>query len=439
MNVRKLKFIDLYAGLGGFHLGLSELGMNCVFASEIDQSLRENYQQNFGLECAGDIFEIQPSSIPDHDILCAGFPCQPFSKAGPQRGLEDEKNGKHIDVITSVLLSKKPNYFLLENVPNLLRQNNSATWRMVMKKLRSAGYDITSKVLSSEKYGSPQKRERLYIFGSKSDLLTFEWPEESNSKTYVRDIIEERPNSFRSLSQSQNDALDVWQEFMDLFPKDLKKPSFPIWSQEFGSNYPIHGRSPKYAFLDGDLSGHLGSFGIRIPKTKSWEEAKEYLPPYARGDEAEMPDWKVKFLEQNRGLYAKLEDRLKNWLPKLKQFHHSYQKFEWNFFDQSRSLEKTIIQFRGSGIRAKSDDFAPTLVSLNKTQVPVIGKYRRFMTLSECARLQGLEKVLEEDTFKGNVSSALGNAVNVMVVKALGRSILEYDTNLSQSLSMVAE
>ena len=211
MNASNLKFVDLYAGLGGFHLGLSELGMNCVFASEIDQHLQENYRQNFGLECAGDIFEIQPSSIPDHDILCAGFPCQPFSKAGPQRGLEDEKNGKHIDVITSVLLSKKPDYFLLENVPNLLRQNNSATWRMVMKKLRAAGYDITSKVLSSEKYGSPQKRERLYIFGSKSDLLTFEWPEERNSKTYVRDIIEERPNSYRSLSQSQNHALDVWQ------------------------------------------------------------------------------------------------------------------------------------------------------------------------------------------------------------------------------------
>lgn len=439
MTTRNLKFIDLYAGLGGFHSGLSELGMDCVFASEIDQHLRENYRRNFGLECSGDIFEIQPSSIPDHNILCAGFPCQPFSKAGPQRGLEDEKNGKHIDVIASVLLSKKPDYFFLENVPNLLRQNSSATWRMVAKKLGSAGYDITFKVLSSEKYGSPQKRERLYIFGSKHDLLTFEWPEESDTKTYVREIIEGQPNSYRSLSQSQNDALDVWQEFMDLFPKDLKKPSFPIWSQEFGSNYPINGLSPKSAFLAGKLSGCLGSFGIKIPKTESWEGAKQYLPPYARGDEARIPDWKVKILEQNRGLYAKLEDRLNNWLPKIKKFHHSYQKFEWNFFDQSRSLEKTIIQFRGSGIRAKSDDFAPTLVSLNKTQVPVIGKYRRFMTLSECARLQGLERLLEEDTFSGNVSSALGNAVNVMVVKAVGRSIIEYDANLNQSLSMVAE
>lgn len=198
MTTRNLKFIDLYAGLGGFHSGLSELGMDCVFASEIDQHLRENYRRNFGLECSGDIFKIQPSSIPDHNILCAGFPCQPFSKAGPQRGLEDEKNGKHIDVIASVLLSKKPDYFFLENVPNLLRQNSSATWRMVAKKLGSAGYDITFKVLSSEKYGSPQKRERLYIFGSKHDLLTFEWPEESDTKTYVREIIEGQPNSSKS-------------------------------------------------------------------------------------------------------------------------------------------------------------------------------------------------------------------------------------------------
>ena len=111
-------FIDLFAGLGGFHIALSKLGHQCVFASEIVVELKELYQQNFGIEVSGDITKIPLENIPSHDILCAGFPCQPFSKAGRQKGMEEER-GKLIDRVIEILEYHKPKYFILENVRNL--------------------------------------------------------------------------------------------------------------------------------------------------------------------------------------------------------------------------------------------------------------------------------------------------------------------------------
>ena len=434
-----LKFIDLYAGLGGFHYALAKIGFKCVFASECDPHLRMNYEKNFKLECQGDILKIEPSSIPDHDILCAGFPCQPFSKAGPQRGLEDVKNGKHIQTIVSILKKKSPKYFFLENVPNLLRHNQGQTWEYARKALSDAGYKIKTKVLSSEKYGSPQKRARLYIIGSKLDLVTFSWPEETDKLDYahIHEILDKDPNTFKDLSDAQCLALDVWQEFMDIFPKHEARPPFPIWAQEFGCSYPIEDTSPFQAFLSGELHKYKGTFGQNIPLTEDWSVAQKFLPPYVRGQEMKLPSWKIKFLVQNRELYEELKDALCDWLPKLNKLCHSYQKFEWNFSHPNRSLEDTLIQFRMSGIRAKSDDFAPTLVSLNSAQIPIVGNQRRYMTFNECAKLQGLDAVFDQNTFTGNASSALGNAVNTLVVEAIGRSILHFHQS-KQGKEMVA-
>ena len=120
-----LKFIDLFAGLGGFHKALHELGHQCVFASEIDPVLREIYKKNWGIEPFGDIKEIvekRIETIPEHDILCAGFPCQPFSKAGKQLGRKDKERGTLFDEIVAILEFRKPKYFILENVPFIVKQ-----------------------------------------------------------------------------------------------------------------------------------------------------------------------------------------------------------------------------------------------------------------------------------------------------------------------------
>ncbi len=119
MAKTKLKFIDLFAGLGGFHLALSDLGHKCVFASELNEELRELYVKNYKTKIEGDINEVDINSIPAHDVLCAGFPCQPFSKAGAQLGLNDPANGNLFYKIVEILEKHKPEYVFLENVPNL--------------------------------------------------------------------------------------------------------------------------------------------------------------------------------------------------------------------------------------------------------------------------------------------------------------------------------
>ncbi|MFB9145602.1 DNA cytosine methyltransferase [Halomonas alkalicola] len=129
--VKLMKFIDLFAGLGGFHQALKQRGAECVFASELNAHLSGLYEKNFGFQPSGDIREVNLSSIPDHDFLCAGFPCQPFSKAGGQKGLECPQWGNLFDYVVEILELKKPRYFIIENVPNLINHNGGATWKTI--------------------------------------------------------------------------------------------------------------------------------------------------------------------------------------------------------------------------------------------------------------------------------------------------------------------
>src|SRR5215210_1820729 len=141
-----MKFIDLFAGLGGFHVALRRLGHTCVFASEIDATLSQIYTKNFQLRPHGDIRKISPDDIPAHDILCAGFPCQPFSKAGEQEGLDCPKWGNLINVVTRIIRSHRPKYVILENVSNLARHDGGRTWNnRIRRRLIDAGYSVDAK------------------------------------------------------------------------------------------------------------------------------------------------------------------------------------------------------------------------------------------------------------------------------------------------------
>ena len=128
-----MKFIDLFAGLGGFHVALSSLGHKCVFACDIDEGLRHLYKKNFKLMPEGDIREVSLKKIPKHDILCAGFPCQPFSKAGEQQGLKCPKWGDLFDYVIEILNYHNPKFLMLENVPNLARHDDGKTWKKMKK------------------------------------------------------------------------------------------------------------------------------------------------------------------------------------------------------------------------------------------------------------------------------------------------------------------
>ena len=153
-------FIDLFSGIGGFHIGLSKLGGKCVMASEIDDTAIETYTKNFKIKPNGDICNIQSKNIPQFDILCAGFPCQSFSNVGQKGGLDDPR-GALIYQVTRLLKDCQPKAFILENVKGLLTNNQGKTFEIIKNKLIKCGYKVYWQVLEAKDYGLPQIRKRV--------------------------------------------------------------------------------------------------------------------------------------------------------------------------------------------------------------------------------------------------------------------------------------
>ncbi len=410
-----MKFIDLFAGLGGFHKGLSELGHNCVFASEIDEELRGIYRLNFKLDIQGDIRKIKEKDIPAHEILCAGFPCQPFSKAGSQEGLDDLDRGNLFYDIARILKYHKPTYFILENVPNIISHDNGRTWGIMRHILEDKlNYDCDFKKFSPHQFGIPQIRERVFIVGSRKGLKGFEWPSISTEgELDIRNILETRTYA-KKIPSRELECLSLWQEFLDKIPSESKLPSFPIWSMEFGATYPYEDIIPINCSSK-RLNNYLGQFGESL-YGMSRQNQLERIPKYSRHKEKtnRFPSWKQNFIRQNREFYQKHKSVIDPLIPRLIKLPSSWQKFEWNCQGATRDLFSLIIQFRASGIRVKRTNFSPALVSSTTTQIPIIGWEKRYITAREGARLQSLDDLILPEN--GKAFKALGNAVNAHIV-----------------------
>lgn len=424
----KLKFVDLFAGLGGFHVALTRLGHECVFAAEIDSNLRDLYFQNFQLRPAADV-RFCWKDVPPHDVLCAGFPCQPFSKAGNQMGFSCPDSGDLFDYLLKVVDKHRPRYLLFENVPNILRHNQGHTWQRIKESLGERGYTVSCTEISPHEIGIPQIRNRAIIVAALADLSDFKWPEKigDNALLHISSVLDRQPAEATPLPEQYVKYLEAWEEFLDRTKYVESLPSFPIWAMEFGANYPLAPRAP--AQLDHRyLARFKGAFGQSLTGLTQAERIAS-LPAYVANQSKPLPKWKIRFIEQNRQFFAQNELRLIDWLPKIQDFPTSFQKLEWNWKGGKRTIWDKVVQFRASGIRVKNPSASPSLVALTTSQIPVIAWERRYMTATECARLQSLDELPHLPITKTAAFKALGNAVNANVIELVARNLFRIEVD----------
>jgi DNA (cytosine-5)-methyltransferase 1 len=188
-NNFQFTFVDLFCGIGGFRVAAESFGWRCVYSCDIDKEVQQTYGANFGEMPDGDIRQVDGYSIPDHDVLFAGFPCQPFSIIGSMNGMNDTRGTLFYD-IARILKAKQPSWFVLENVKQLVGNDGGHTLDRILSITRSLGYIVDWRILNALHFGLPQKRERVYIVGS-TENTTFEFPNGNYQMKPLAEILEE--------------------------------------------------------------------------------------------------------------------------------------------------------------------------------------------------------------------------------------------------------
>lgn len=385
--MKNFKFIDLFCGIGGFHQALSDLGGECVYASDIDADCRKTYEKNYGIHPDGDITKVMESDIPAHDVLCAGFPCQAFSKAGKRLGFADETKGTLFFDILRILKYHKPKYALLENVRNLASHDHGNTWKVIHDSLVEAGYNVLDEpvIFSPHYIGVPQHRERVFIMCVRKDVGTLprfyfnieKAPDCSIDDILLTDSEIENLEKYR-LKPQMIEWIDNWNAFLQGIKCD-KLPGFPIWADSL------------CAMEDNPMIG-------------DWDE---------------MPKWMKNFIKKNSELWEKNQDFIDKWLPIAKRnplFFGSKAKLEWQAGETKHpDVWQHIMQIRPSGLRVKPGTYFPALVAI--TQTSIVGSRKRFLTPRECARLQSFPDTFICDDKNAQAYKQFGNSINVELVK----------------------
>ena len=439
------KFIDLFAGIGGFHSALSDLGGDCVLACEFDENCQIVYKSTFpNTKLISNIREITrndieddnstrnpkeiKSLVPDHDVLCAGFPCQPFSKSGKQKGILDKARGTLFFDIMQIVKAKHPKYLILENVRNLTGPKHSETWKLIIESIREEGYTVSGiptilspHLIPKELGGAPQVRDRVFIaatLNGKNEPLYIERepykhnhnPDNWNIAEYLisdNAVSQSEPLSNYRLTKEELTWLNAWDYLVSKLDSNTL-PGFPIWVDALTSNPII---------------------------------------------EDDMPLWKKNFLIKNSNFYItnkKFLDKWKNivWKPankKIEEFPMSRQKFEWQArkafpTKKNRTIKSLVLQFRPSGIRVKPASYLPALVAI--TQTSIVGpnirdgiKDFRKITPIEASKLQGIDgSIFKKAGVPDSVAyKQLGNGVNTGVVKYVFSQLCEDVNYFSES------
>ena len=388
-----LKFIDLFCGIGGFHQALTKLGFECVFASDIDENCRKTYNNNYNIQPEGDITKIEIDNIPKFDILCGGFPCQPFSKAGFQKGFNDTRGNLFFN-ICKIVETHKPMYLILENVRNLASHDNGNTWKVIRNSIKNLGYHTYDEpvLLNVLHFNIPQNRERVVIMCKRMDLGELpNLPEidknpKKNLTTFIKDIIDEKINGM-NLTGKMKDVNLIWNKFIQVLNENnIDIPKFPIWTDWWDNTF---------------------------------EENDEFYLKYK--------SW----IDKNRDFYLENYDILYDWLSESRKNNNwvgAVRKFEWqagNLCDENNNLNKCLWTARGSGIRVKKCDYIPTLVAMS--MIPIYGPKNRKLMPIELLRLQSFNDSFIYD--EKHIYKQLGNAVNVKMIEKCARFLI-YGENL---------
>ena len=426
-----MRFVDLFCGIGGFHAALHRLGHKCVFATDIDKFAAETYEANWGKPGGFDVHcNIRDAleNIPPMDIICAGFPCQPFSKSGAQEGFQDQTRGTLFHDICFLAEKHKPKVLFLENVPNLVKHDGGNTFLVIEKRLEELGYDFEWSILSPHKFGIPQIRTRVYIVAIRKDLSkgrNFTFPSEKEAQEIdINAVIDQKVDQKYHMNEKELLWLDVWEDFLKNVNLKSKLPGHPIWADSFVGKETLPGDLHQYTKKELIAIGkEWSSYGWVKPIKTSMRKA-EIIKAIG------LPAWKQDFIRKNRHLYANNKDFIDTWLEKWnvlgfteegeRTLPVSRTKYEWQAGPVSRTNWENLIQFRPSGIRVKRPNYFPALVAI--AQIPMVGWLKRHLTPKECARLQNFDvdgKYGEKFILCEKDSQAykqLGNAVNVQIV-----------------------
>lgn len=412
-----MRFIDLFSGLGGFHVGLTKHGHQCVFACEIDDELRILYSKNHKISPYGDIRNIKIESIPEHEILCAGFPCQPFSLAGKKRGAKCPESGKLIQYVIDIAKKHTPQIILLENVPNIITIEEGKFWRYVKSSFERIGYTLDYKVFSPSDFGIPQNRKRVFVVGLKKGGVGFTWPLPNPKPMKSLYAILDDSLPHMKLEAPKCRILKKWQILLDKLSLD-ELPSISLVAPEFGATYPINFVSLQ---LD-EIRQFNGAYGVPLKNCASWDEVLLLLPSYVR-NHSMVPNWLIKSVNFSRNLYHKKTDICLEWSHDLPRKYNSWQILEWRGERHRLTINAHLVQFRASGIRVLRSHIAPSLISMTPTQIPIIPEKNRYLAPLEAAKLQYLHTLPNIPKNPRSAFKAFGNAVNAKIIELIAGNL----------------
>ncbi len=393
----QLKFIDLFCGIGGFHQVLKNLGGKCILSSDSDKSCQEVYKINYNMNCKKNVCDIKPNEIEDFDILCAGFPCQPFSNGGKKKTFNDSR-GLLFDEIMRIAKIKKPKFMFLENVKHILKVGNQEVIKYIKEQIDKYGYKLQLFKISPHEYGIPQQRERIYFVCVRKDIY--------NGKDIVLPI--------------SNKEI-VFEDYLDK-KKDINKKYF-INNEDDNEE---DNRNDIFKCLNAwDEMIKIFEVGEKISPTIL---VNEFYKEYTEEEFNDLAKWRQDYIIKNKPLYKKYKKQFDEWYKKHKtllQKREIYAKLEWQvgIIKENDSIFNYFIQFRQSGIRVKKAEYFPTLVAIS--QIPIYGKEKRYITPRECARLQSFPEsfILPDDK---SAYKQFGNAINIDNATLVIKSTLKH-------------